>query len=62
MHREEGSYTTNLFCNTCDRQYWVDWQAGVLHMGLDNHDELYSRLMDRVTGTLRTNGEERRLV
>lgn len=62
MIRSEGTYTTNLFCISCDRQYWVDWEAGVLHMGLDNHDELYSRMMDRLTGTLRMNGVGRRIL
>lgn len=60
LKKPELGYTSNMFCGACDRQYWVDWHAGVLHMGLDD-DQLYSRMMDRLTGTMRMNGVGRRL-
>jgi hypothetical protein len=50
MSHEEGSCTTNMFC-FCTRQYWVDWQAGILHMGLDDN-----QLAERVARELRNNG------
>lgn len=53
LKKPELGVTSNTFCPGCDRQYWCDWQAGVLHTGLDNHDELYSRMMDKLTGTIR---------
>lgn len=56
LKKPELGVTSNTFCPGCDRQYWCDWQAGVLHMGLDNHD---ARMMDQVTGTLRMNMKRR---
>lgn len=46
MRRPSEGCTTNLFCVTCKRQYWVDWQAGVLHMGLDNDQRQHSHIIE----------------
>jgi len=47
----EGEWTNSMFCS-CGRQYWVDWQKRILHMGLDD-DQIIGA---RITKALRYNG------
>lgn len=60
LKKPELGYTSNTFCPACDRQYWVDWHAGVLHMGLDD-DQIYLRVMSRMSREIRMQGAGRRL-
>jgi hypothetical protein len=57
LYKREGSCTSNLFCSTCDRAYWMDWQEGVLHMGIDDN-----QFVDRMADRLRNSGVGRRIL